>query len=174
MSGRSGSFSSMPKSSVTARLKSVATKKRYNSVARGARRYKGYKKGKKTVRKGKTARAKVRREIELLENRKKGLKRELQLEDNPRKVERIKNDIADVDRELKKAKIRLSKAQEKVDKGKIERDTRALGNKGRTPGRRAANRAAKSGMKALGGLGGAGAALAGMGLLGAGAATVQS
>lgn len=165
------------KGSVTARMKSFTTKKRDNVVARAARRYKGYRGGKKTVRKGKTARAKVRREIELLENRKKGLQRELNLEDNPQQTQRIKSEIKDVDRELKQAKIRLSKAQEKVDEGKIKRDTRALGNKGRGAKRRTANKVAKGGMKTLGGLGGlggAGAALAGMGLLGAGAATVQS
>lgn len=165
------------KGSVTARMKSFTTKKRDNKVARAARRYKGYRKGKKEVRKGKNARAKVRRKVELLENEKQGLQRKLKLEDDPEQKAQIRREIKKVDRELKQARIDLNDTETDVKRGKINRDTRVLGNKGRGEKRRTANKVAKGGMKTLGGLGGlggAGAALAGMGLLGAGAATVQS
>mmetsp|Transcript_19263 Transcript_19263/g.33446 ORF Transcript_19263/g.33446 Transcript_19263/m.33446 type:complete len:231 (+) Transcript_19263:1177-1869(+) len=174
MSVRGSGFSSMPKASVTARIKSFATKKRDNKVARAARRYKGYRKGKKEVRKGKNARAKARRKVELLENEKQGLERKLKLEDDPEQKAQIRREIKKVDGKLKQARIDLNDTETAVKRGKINRDTRALGNKGRGEKRRTANKVAKGGMKALGGLGGAGAALAGMGLLGAGAAAVQS
>lgn len=160
----------MPKpglsSSASAQPKSMTT------MARAKRRYGKYKDAKKEVRLGKNQRGKVQRELDILNVRKRSLRKQLARAKKAKDIplqNKLKKQLQGVETQIKNRRTQLSGVNEEIKKAKIKRNSRFLGNKGRSERSRKLRSAGMRG--GLGALGATGAAMAGMGLLGAGAAS---